>query len=59
MKRCVIIAGGEYAPIAPLAEDDFVIACDRGIEHARRENIVPDLIYLSRQNSDPEKGEKP
>ena len=44
MKRCVIIAGGEYAPITPLAEDDFVIACDRGIEHARRENIVPDLI---------------
>ena len=44
MKRCVIIAGGEYAPIAPIAEDDFVIACDRGIEHARRENIVPDLI---------------
>lgn len=44
MKRCLIIAGGEYAPIGQLREDDFVIACDRGYEHASRENIVPDLL---------------
>jgi len=44
MKRCVIIAGGDYAPIAPVDAGDFVIACDRGYEHALRENIVPHLI---------------
>ena len=44
MKRCIIIAGGDYAPIGALSEDDFVIACDRGYEYARRENIVPDLV---------------
>ena len=44
MKRCVIIAGGDYAPIGLIGENDFVIACDRGYEHACRENIVPDLL---------------
>lgn len=44
MKRCVIIAGGDYAPIGPVSDDDFIIACDRGYEHACRENIVPDLL---------------
>ena len=44
MKNCVIIAGGDYAPIGPVGADDFVIACDRGYEHACRENIVPNLL---------------
>ena len=43
MRRCLIIAGGDYAPIGP-AEGDFVLACDRGYAHARREGIVPDLV---------------
>ena len=43
LKHCVIIAGGDYAPIRP-REDEFVIACDRGYEYARREGIVPGLL---------------
>lgn len=43
MKRCVIIAGGDYAPIN-VRSGDFVIACDRGYEHAVRENIRPELL---------------
>ena len=44
MKRCLIIAGGDYAPIGPVGEGDFVLACDKGYAYARREGIVPDLI---------------
>ena len=44
MRRCLIIAGGDYAPIGPVAAGDFVLACDRGYAHAVREGIVPDLI---------------
>ena len=44
MKRCVIISGGDYAPIRPLREDDYVIACDKGYEYACREAIVPALL---------------
>ena len=44
MRRCLIIAGGEYAPIGPMREGDFVIACDRGCGYAAREGITPDLI---------------
>ncbi len=43
MRRCLIIAGGDYAPIGPVAED-FVLACDRGLAYAQREGIVPNLI---------------
>ena len=44
MKRCLIIAGGDYAPIGPVGEDDFILACDRGYAWCRKEGIVPDLI---------------
>ncbi len=44
MRRCLIIAGGEYAPIGPVRDDDFIIACDRGYSYAVREGIVPDLL---------------
>ena len=43
MRCCLIIAGGDYAPIGPVGED-FVLACDRGLAYAQREGIVPDLI---------------
>ena len=43
MRRCLIIAGGDYAPIGPVGKD-FVLACDRGLAYAQREGIVPDLI---------------
>lgn len=44
MKRCLIIVGGDYAPIGPVEKDDFVLACDRGYVWCAREGIVPDLI---------------
>lgn len=44
MKRCIIIAGGDYAPIGPVGEGDYVLACDRGYAYALREGITPDLI---------------
>ena len=43
MKRCLIIAGGDYAPIRP-EEGDYVLACDKGYAWCKREGIVPDLI---------------
>ena len=43
-KNCLIISGGEYAPFAKPEEGCFVIACDRGYEHARRAGIRPDLV---------------
>ena len=44
MKRCLIVAGGRYAPIGPVGEGDFVLACDLGYAHCLLEGIVPDLI---------------
>lgn len=44
MKRCLIVAGGDYAPIGPVGEGEFVLACDRGYAHCLREGIIPDLI---------------
>ena len=43
MKRCLIVAGGDYAPIEP-EEGDYILACDKGYAWCRREGIVPDLI---------------
>ena len=43
MKRCLIIAGGDYAPIEP-EEGDYILACDKGYAWCKREGIVPDLI---------------
>ena len=43
-KRCVIISGGEFFSIDKVSSDDFVIACDKGYEYARRSGIVPDLL---------------
>ena len=44
MKRCVIVAGGERAPIGPLREGDFLLACDSGLVYALDEGLRPDLI---------------
>lgn len=44
MKRCLIIAGGEYAPIGPVRDGAFVLACDRGYAWCAKEGIVPNLI---------------
>ncbi len=42
--RCVIISGGVYDVLPEIHGDDFVIACDKGYEYARRNNIRPDLV---------------
>lgn len=42
--RCFIISGGEFCPIEGIAPGDFVIACDRGYEYARRCGVTPDLV---------------
>lgn len=43
MKSCLIIAGGDYAPICP-REGEYIIACDRGYAHALHEGIRPQLL---------------
>ena len=42
-KNCLIIAGGEYAPVNK-TEYDYVIACDKGYKYALDMDIVPDLV---------------
>ncbi len=43
-KRCLIISGGDFCPIAPPGPDDFVIACDRGYSYALHCGVRPDLV---------------
>ncbi|MDO4938761.1 MAG: thiamine diphosphokinase [Lachnospiraceae bacterium] len=43
MKKCLIISGGDFAPIENKMYD-FIIACDRGYSYALQMNITPDLI---------------
>jgi len=43
MKNCLIIAGGDYAPIRP-QPGDYIIACDRGYLYAVQEGLRPDLL---------------
>ena len=42
-KNCLIIAGGEFAPVDK-TEYDYVIACDKGYKYALDMGIVPDVI---------------
>ena len=42
--KCLIISGGDFAPLPAPDEDTFVIACDRGYTYAVRCGIIPDLI---------------
>lgn len=42
--RCIIISGGEYSPITDIKKDDFIIACDKGFEYAKKAGITPDLL---------------
>lgn len=44
MKTCLIISGGDFAPLAESLEYDYVIACDHGYDHALKLGIVPNLI---------------
>ena len=42
-KNCLIIAGGEFAPVDK-TEYDYVIACDKGYKYALEMGIIPDII---------------
>ncbi len=42
-KRCLIITGGEFSPIEDYTDSDYIIACDKGYEYAKRCGIQPDL----------------
>lgn len=42
-RKCLIISGGDFHPFA-VAPGEFVIACDRGYEYARRCEVRPDLL---------------
>lgn len=44
MKRCVIIAGSPQFHPVPTGPDDFVIACDRGWNHAKASGMKVDLL---------------
>ena len=44
MKTCLIISGGEFAPLPENLEYDYVIACDHGYDHALKLGITPSLI---------------
>ena len=43
MKKALIISGGEFSPFH-IEDYDYVIACDKGAEYAKRLNIPPDVI---------------
>jgi thiamine pyrophosphokinase len=41
---CIIISGGEYDIIPEVQPGDYVIACDKGYEYAKRSGIRPDIV---------------
>ena len=43
-RRCAVISGGEFDTVDIIKESDFVIACDKGYEWAKRLGIRPDLV---------------
>jgi len=42
--KCLIIAGGEYAPFKEDISFDYIIACDKGYEYADRMGISYDIV---------------
>lgn len=47
MKRCIIITSyieGNLADIVEICENDYVICADGGYDHAKKFNIIPDLL---------------
>ena len=44
-RSCLIVSGGDYSPLpAGSTSFDYIIACDRGYEYARRLGLTPDVI---------------
>lgn len=46
MKKCLVISGGDFfdAPRSLYDEADFVVACDKGFEYAKRLGFMPDVV---------------
>lgn len=46
MKKCLVISGGDFfdAPRSLYDEADFVVACDKGWDHAKRLGFLPDVV---------------
>ena len=45
MGKCIIFCAAGFDALAePLAEDDFVIAADGGLEHVKKLGITPDVV---------------
>ena len=46
MKKCLVISGGDFfdAPRSLYDEADFVIACDKGWNYARKLGFKPDVV---------------
>jgi len=44
MKKCLIISGGNYSKLNIDRSEYFVVACDKGYEYAKRDDIIPDMI---------------
>ena len=46
MKRCLVISGGDFfdAPRSLYDEADFVVACDKGWDYAKRLGFLPDVV---------------
>ena len=45
MGKCIIFCAAGFDGLAePLAEDDFVIAADGGLEHVKKLGITPDVV---------------
>ena len=46
MKKCLVISGGDFfaAPRSLYEQADFVIACDKGWEYAKRLGFKPDVV---------------
>lgn len=43
-KICAIISGGDFVPLNNIEDANFIIACDKGYEYAKRGGITPDLF---------------
>lgn len=43
-KTCAIISGGAFSPLDGIERADFIIACDKGYEYAKSQNIIPNLV---------------
>lgn len=43
MKKCLIIAGGEFSPV-DINEYEYIIACDKGYEYAQKLGVKPDAV---------------